>query len=286
VTILGYGAHVGPLLARALALPPFQRAARVAADWIDLQWSLVIEQLTRAAPRAHGRLLDVGCGDKPYEDIFRPYVTEYIGIEHEASFSQTHASAPAPAANGAARIPGGRRPDISYDGETIPFPDRSFDTVLSVQVLEHTPHSQHLLDEMRRVLRDDGLLILTAPFSFRLHEEPHDYFRFTSHGLRSMCAKSGLEITEMWNQGDLWSVVAHKLNSYLALRLLESHSFAQQLGKLKHEAPVANGGRLWLAPLVVPSMILLSGAARVLDRVAPDGTETLSYTILARPRRG
>jgi SAM-dependent methyltransferase len=265
---------VSGLLSRALALAPVQRAARLAADLIDLQYSMVITQLTKAAPRTHGRLLDVGCGDKPYETIFRPYVTEYIGIEHEDSFPHTSASAAA------------RRPDLYYRGSVLPFPDHSFDTVLSVQVLEHTPHPQLLVDEMARVLRKDGVLVLSAPFSFRLHEEPHDYFRYTPHGLRSMCNEAGLEVTEIWSQGDLWSVLAHKLNSFLAFRVMAVQSTAQQLGKLKHEAPAASGGRLWLAPVVVPPMAFLSVAARVLDRLAPDGTETLSYTVFAKHRTG
>jgi SAM-dependent methyltransferase len=264
---------VTSLLARTLSLPPARRAARFAADWIDLQWSQVIRQLTMAAPRAHGRLLDVGCGNKPYEHMFLPYVSEYIGIEHEGSFAQTHA------ANAE------RAPDYYYDGDKLPFPDQSFDTVLSVQVLEHTPQPQRLLNEMARVLREDGLLILTAPFSFRLHEEPHDYFRFSPHGLRSMANEAGLEITETWNQGDLWSVVAHKINSFLAFKVMAVQSVAQTMGKLKHESTASSAGRLWLVPFVVPSMAVLSGAARILDRIAPDGTEALSFTILARRRK-
>ncbi len=234
---------------------------------------MVIRQLEQAAPRARGRLLDVGCGEKPYELMFRPYVAEYVGIEHESFFRQTNAS------NGV------RGPDHYYDGSKLPFADHSFDTVLSVQVLEHTPHPQRLLDEMARVLRSDGLLILSAPFSFRLHEEPHDYFRYTPHGLRSMAADAGLEVTEIWSQGDIWSVVAHKINSYLGIRLMGAQRVAQAMGKMGHEAPVTSAGRLWMAPIVVPSMALLSGAARLLDRVAPDGTETLSYTMFARPLR-
>ena len=68
--------------------------------------------------------------------------------------------------------------------------------MLSVQVLEHTPHPAALMAEMSRVLAPDGLLILTAPFQFRLHEQPHDYFRYSPHGLRQLCADVGLEVFE------------------------------------------------------------------------------------------
>jgi SAM-dependent methyltransferase len=265
---------VNGLLSRLLSLGPIRDAARFTTDWIDLQSSVIVSDLAKAAPRARGRLLDVGCGDKPYEHLFRPYVTEYIGIEHEGVFATTNASNAE------------RRPDLYYDGSTLPFPDASFETVLSVQVLEHTPQPAHLVREMARVLRKDGLLILNAPFSFRLHEEPHDFFRYTPHGLRALCAEAGLEVAEIWSQRDLWSVLAHKLNSFLAFRVVAVQGTAQKLDKLQHEAPTSAKGRPWLIPLVVGPMALASGAARVLDRVAPDGTEALSYLVFARHRGG
>src|SRR6187399_1477619 len=61
--------------------PLVQRMMRAASDWVDIQWTVVVTSLKSVAPRARGRLLDVGCGNKPYEAIFTPYVSEYIGIE-------------------------------------------------------------------------------------------------------------------------------------------------------------------------------------------------------------
>jgi SAM-dependent methyltransferase len=246
--------------------------ARLTADWVDLQYSHLLAQIATAAPRASGRLLDVGCGDKPYEATFRPFVTEYIGIEHEGVFPNTNASS------------GERRPDLYYDGRRLPFEDASFDTVLSIQVIEHTPRPQALISEMARVLRPGGLLILSAPFSGRLHEEPYDFFRYTPHGLRSMCDEAGLEVTEVHGQGNIWSVIGHKLNSYLALKVAAAQGLAVQLGKHTHEGAPAARGRLWTMPLVGPAMIVVAAAARVLDRVAADDTEALSYMIFARPR--
>jgi SAM-dependent methyltransferase len=270
----GESAAAKGLLQTALELGPLRRTARRTADWVDLQYSLLLEQIAKAAPRARGRLLDVGCGDKPYEPTFRPYVTEYVGIEHESVFPKTNASA------------GERRPDLYYDGNRLPFEDTSFDTVISIQVLEHTPRPQPLLHEMSRVLRPSGLLILSAPFSGRLHEEPFDYFRYTPHGLRAMCAEAGLEVTEVWDQGNIWSVIGHKLNSFLAFRVAAIQGLAVQMGK--HTQETSQGpekkGRPWALPLVVPAMIGIAAGARVLDRVAPDVTETLSYMIFARPR--
>ena len=254
----------GPLLARLI---------RTASDWVDIQWSLVTASLRRVAPQARGRLLDVGCGNKPYEAIFRPYVTEYLGIEHEATFGLT-------AAGG-----GQAGPDLTYDGDHLPFAERTFDTVINIHVLEHTPRPRALLAEMARVLSDDGLLILAAPFQFRLHEEPHDYYRYSIHGLTHLCDDAGLEVVEVHRQGGLWSVLGHKLNSYLAFRVGRVGGLAQAVGKLGHEATTADRPRYWTLPFVGASMVTVALAARVMDPLLPEPDETLNFLVVARRKR-
>jgi SAM-dependent methyltransferase len=249
----------------------WRRALRRGADWVDLQWSALERSLRAVAPQAHGRLLDVGCGDKPYEAWFRPYVGSYIGVEHAAAFGATSA--------------GGRvGPDVVYGGGTLPFRDGAFDTVLSVQVLEHTPRPAILMAEMSRVLAPGGLLILTAPFQFRLHEQPHDYFRYSPHGLRQLCDDVGLEVFETVQQGSLWTVLGHKVNSYLSFRVARLGQLAQLMGKLGHEAPQREGVRWWTLPLVGPSMVSIAAGARVMDRYFFDPEESLGYLVLARHR--
>jgi SAM-dependent methyltransferase len=248
-----------------------RRAARTASDWVDLQWSLLVRALEAVAPRARGLLLDVGCGDKPYERIFLPYVDEYLGIEHEATFNAT-----------AAKADGSSRPDYLYDGNRLPFEDGAFDTVISIQVLEHTPHPRLLMAEMARVLRKDGALILAAPFSFRLHEEPHDYFRYSPHGLRKLCAEVGLDIDHIEQVGSLWTLVGHKLNSYLALHVARIGGAAQELGKLGHEAPGQPRARLWTLPLVAPAILAISAVARIMDRLFFERQEALGFVVVAK----
>lgn len=237
-----------------------------AAHWVDLQWSVTVEQLERIAPRARGRLLDVGCGSKPYQRIFEAHVDEYVGLELAESFERTAA-----AASGA--------PDVLYDGKRMPFDDESFDTILCIQVLEHTPEPQALLNEVARVLRRGGMLVLSAPFAFRLHELPHDYFRYTPFGLEAMCRRAGLTIEDTWPQGSLWSVLAHSLNSFLAFRVGALEGLLQGLGKLTHEAR-ATRTSLWRAPLVVPAMVAVSAGARALERLVPDRSMALGYQVI------
>jgi hypothetical protein len=117
------------------------------------------------------------------------------------------------------------------------------------------------------VLKKDGALILAAPFSFRLHEEPHDYFRYSPHGLRKLCAEVGLDIDHIEQVGSLWTLVGHKLNSYLALHVARIGGAAQELGKLGHEAPGQPRARLWTLPLVGPTILAISAVARIMDRL-------------------
>jgi SAM-dependent methyltransferase len=248
----------------------FRRVAQATSGWVDLQWSLLVRALEAVAPRARGRLLDVGCGDKQFERIFRPHVDAYFGIEHEATFFATAANL------------GASRPDYLYDGEQLPFEDGFFDTVISIQVLEHTPRPRKLMAEMARVLKKDGTLILAAPFSFRLHEEPHDYFRYSPHGLRELCLEAGLGIDHIEQVGSLWSLVGHKLNSYLALHVARIGSAAQQLGKLGHEAPAQPRARLWTLPLVAPAVLAISTGARIMDRLFFERQEALGFVVVAK----
>jgi SAM-dependent methyltransferase len=249
---------------------PIRRSIRTISDWIDLQWSLLVRVLEQVAPQAHGKLLDVGCGDKQFERIFRPYVDEYLGIEHEATFHAT-------AANLASS-----RPDYLYNGDHLPFGDGSFDTVINIQVLEHTPRPRQLVAEMARVLKKDGALILAAPFSFRLHEEPHDYFRYSPHGLSELCNEAGLAIERVEQVGSLWSLIGHKVNSYLALHVARIGGAAQQMGKLGHETPGQPRARLWTLPFIGPAVLAISTAARIMDRLFFERQEALGFVIIAK----
>lgn len=101
-------------------------------------WLAVSEQnkfiRKAAAQYAKGRLVDIGCGTKPWKDVFAPFVKEHIGVDHNEMFHSKE------------------NVDIFADAYAIPVPDESFDTALSTDVLEHLEEPQKALDEMYRVL--------------------------------------------------------------------------------------------------------------------------------------
>jgi SAM-dependent methyltransferase len=80
-----------------------------------------------------------------------------------------------------------RRPDVVADVcDLRAFADGSFDAVFLLEVLEHVREPALAIGELRRVLAEGGALVLSTPFVFEIHEAPHDYYRFTEHGLRHL----------------------------------------------------------------------------------------------------
>lgn len=78
-----------------------------------------------------------------------------------------------------------RRPDVVADVCDLGcFEDGRFDAAFLLEVLEHVATPDLAISELYRVLKPGGRLVLSTPFVFEIHEAPHDYFRFTEHGLR------------------------------------------------------------------------------------------------------
>jgi len=93
------------------------------------------------------------------------------------------------------------QPDIIASAEAIPLPDGSIDGVICTQVLEHVEHPWIAMKEIARVLRTGGRCLITVPQANELHEEPHDYYRFTKYALESLCRDNNLEIEALDQRG-------------------------------------------------------------------------------------
>lgn len=145
-----------------------------------------------------GRVLDVGCGMKPYQRLFGGDADLWIGID----FANT------PSGRSAANVFG--------SAMEIPFAASTFDTLLSTQVLEHLPRPESLLREAHRVLKPGGYIVLTAPQTNPLHEEPHDYFRYTCHGLKSLADQAGLHVVEIRPLGGAIATVGQMMVWHLS----------------------------------------------------------------------
>lgn len=152
---------------------------------------------TRAliAAEARGRVLDVGCGHMPFRGDALRVAASYEGFDVER-----------------------RVPDVTHVGNAEAMhhiASASYETVFSFEVLEHLPHPQRAVAEMARVLAPGGALLVTVPHLSRLHEEPHDYFRYTVYGLRTMLEDAGLRVERITPTAGLLSFLSHQVSTIL-----------------------------------------------------------------------
>jgi SAM-dependent methyltransferase len=102
--------------------------------------------------------------------------------------------------------------DIVSDITTIPAPDASFDAILCSEVLEHVPDPTLALDEFARLLKPDGVLVLTAPFISFVHMAPYHFCTgFTKYWYQHHLTKRGFDIQELTANGDWHSILRQEL---------------------------------------------------------------------------
>ncbi len=73
--------------------------------------------------------------------------------------------------------------DQVADVEALPLADASVGTVIAMNTFEHVPRFWRGFEEVYRVLRPDGALLVSCPFYFHIHSYPSDYWRFTPEAL-------------------------------------------------------------------------------------------------------
>jgi SAM-dependent methyltransferase len=144
-----------------------------------------------AAPLVKGKILDAGSGLGAWEPVLsaRGRVTS-VDLSAEG------------------------RPGAVADLKTLPFREAAFDAVFCSQVIEHERRPADVLRELRRVLKAGGTLVLTAPHLSRVHDAPHDYFRYTAHGLRALAGEAAFDVEKLVPAGGLLSFLGHNANVF------------------------------------------------------------------------
>jgi SAM-dependent methyltransferase len=150
----------------------------------------LLKQIRLSAGELTGKLLDFGCGSKPYRSLFTK-VNEYIGLDVENG-EHDHKNEDI---------------DVFYDGKSIPFEDETFDAVLASEVLEHVPDINESISELHRILKKNGKILITVPFVWQEHEMPYDFRRFTSNGMEQILRKNGFEIISSEKSGTFTEVI-------------------------------------------------------------------------------
>ena len=191
------------------------------------------------------RVLDVGCGDRPYDALFTG-AAELVGFDR----------------------PGTPHADLHGSIDSIPVDDESFDVVLCLQVLEHVPDPAAAVRELRRVVRPDGLVLLSTHGVYPYHPNPDDLWRWTSAGL-----------VELFRASADWSSVTVRpgAGTTATVAMLVAHVI-DLLCKRGH-----------VRPLATPFVALLNGAGEAIDRAVPllhetvPGSLTANFHVEAKP---
>jgi SAM-dependent methyltransferase len=143
-----------------------------------------------------GLLLDIGCGTKPYESPFAQ--CNYKGLDYRKAGIDQNPHA-----------------DYLYDGSKFPLKSRMFDYALATEVLEHVFEPDKFVREIHRILKPGGLLLLTVPFIWDEHEQPYDYGRYTSFGIKALLEKHGFAILEQRKTGGFIETLGQLFCVYL-----------------------------------------------------------------------
>jgi SAM-dependent methyltransferase len=175
--------HVSPGLAAFVSECPNERSTIL---------DFMLQISAELAPET--RLLDVGAGEQPYRELF-----EHVNYVTSDWANSVH--------------PGARNVDVIGPADDLPIDDCSFDAIVCTQVLEHVAEPARVLREMHRLLVPDGLLYLTLPLAWELHEEPFDFYRYTRYGISHLLRANGFTDIDARPRNDCFTTIAQLMRN-------------------------------------------------------------------------
>lgn len=137
-------------------------------------------------------VLDAGAGESPHAPHFagRRYVAVDLGIG-DAQWNYSCL-------------------DVRADLAALPFCAQSFDACIHIVTLEHMPRPAEVLSEIARVLKPGGRVLVVAPQEWEIHQAPHDYYRYTRHGLSYLLGTAGLEVESLEPLGGFFRLLQRR----------------------------------------------------------------------------
>jgi len=152
-----------------------------------------------------GTVLDLGCGQSPFSEFF-PHAEKYIRMDNYPSDGEV----------------------IQADMRKIPLSDNSADCILVFQALSDLPEPEVCLNEIRRVLKPGGRLMIYESMCYPEHDLPHDYYRLMPSGLDYLAQKTGFERKELVRLGGGFNRFAMLWNTFL-MGKLKTYRFLKPL---------------------------------------------------------
>ncbi len=219
-------------------------------NYLTHNWALKVKinkLVSQKFEKIKGSVIDLGCGLRPFELDILNYADTYIGVDWTNSLHDSKA-------------------DIIADlNQPLAIDSQSFDSVVSFEVLEHLCEPQMMLKEANRILKKDGVLILSMPFQWWVHEEPWDYQRFTRYGLEYQLKKAGFTDIVIEETTGFWLMWILKLN-YQSIRLIRGPRLVKKTTKA----------------VLVPFWFSNQWIAIYLDKIWREDKETAGYVVTAR----
>jgi SAM-dependent methyltransferase len=139
------------------------------------------------------RVLDAGAGEAQYKHHFSSH--RYCAFDLAVGDAQWDYT----------------KLDARGDLADMPFRDSTFDACLSVVTLEHVREPLRVVQEMSRTLGPGGRLLLVAPLEWEVHQAPHDFFRYTRHGLEYLLREAGFEAVDIRPVGGFFRLLSRRV---------------------------------------------------------------------------
>lgn len=218
--------------------------------WHTHNWlikKLLNDKVRAQLPNFKGAVLDLGCGIRPFENDILRFANTYTGVDWSNTLHGLNADV------------------IANLNQPLPFESSKFDCIVSFEVLEHLKEPGIMLSEALRLLKNGGVLTLSVPFQWWVHEAPWDYQRFTCHGLDYQLSKAGFTDIHIEPTSGFWSMWLLKLN-YQLTRLISGPRFFRRM----------------VRALCIPIWWTNQTAALFLDRFWKEDRETAGYFATAR----
>jgi SAM-dependent methyltransferase len=146
----------------------------------------------------NGRVLDAGCGQNRFRDQFKHCF--FVGYDRGIGDQRWDYSTV----------------DVAGDLHQLAFRDECMDGVLCLVVLEHVADPDRVVAELARVLKKGGVMLLVVPMLWEIHQQPHDYFRFTKFGIQHLVEKQNLTVRNVTPLGGFFTVMARRCVNSLA----------------------------------------------------------------------
>ena len=142
-------------------------------------------------------MIDLGCGKVPLFDAYKRHITSNTCADWATDLNKNQFL------------------DVTCDlNRPLPVESESFNTIILSDVLEHIHKPEVLWAEMNRILMPGGKILLNTPFFYKLHEVPHDYFRYTRFALANFATVNDLKIITLTEMGGFPEIIADLLAKF------------------------------------------------------------------------